>query len=904
MKLIQLQLKGFGSYRDLQVIDFTEANLFAISGKTGSGKSTLLDALLFALFKETPRLGAKGHTALIFATADEARVEVTFEAQQKRWRVTRSAARKGNGLTRLEHEVDGEFRLHPSSQAVGTVNSTIESVLGMDYETFCRAVLLPQGEFDAFLFDDNADKKRTTLMRLYQLEDLARMKEVLKSKNQNRSQQIALLRKEIDALQSTLSVDPDQLSDQIVAAEQERLGLVQQQTRLEKEKATATHGYQLWQQLHNLNRRWQTVQTQAERQQLRQRAIQRHHQAVKLWAQVEKVQQAEQHNLELRGKQAQQQEQVDQLEARQLHLRQTYSEQQLMDAQQAAAQLPVLEMKLGQLKFFGGNLSMVHPRPLPFDPEHLKQIDELGRQWERRQALQKNLEAAQKQYQERDQQVARGEARVVELDALLHGIQQQQQEVDEQFEQAQKLLQEARLREGLAGHRHSLEVGQPCPLCLQVVDQPPADPDTHLGELEQSYKAVETQRQQLIHRQAQLQGEQSATQKQLFQSRAFRDQASQQVHDAEQQLDGLPQDVARPEQLADERQSRLASLALEIAAVTGSSDWETYQREVKTQLARLEGLRQESEQIQARLLEARNQLAVSKARSELSEANLDESRQNLEQAMQEDGFGAIEEVKAAQLSPDELQALESEENSFQQERQLVEAQRLDLQKQLLGQQEVTAEQVVQLEAAYKALATQLTELAAQLGIMKNNLEKARETRSRVQRLDGELARAEKDHAEWNQLAIDLQAKNFEGYLLDLYQQQLLAQASQTMLKLSQGQYRLGLMDGDYKVMDTQHAEPRNVSTLSGGERFLASLALALALSDNLSRGQQGTLFLDEGFGSLSQDFLEEVAQMLESLPEAGRTVGIITHVTGLAERLPARLQVTKSEAGVSSAQWL
>jgi exonuclease SbcC len=905
MKLIRLQLEGFRSYRDRQTIDFNNENLFAIAGETGSGKSTLLDAMLFALFRSTPRAGAKGSAELINPTADEARVELTFEVGGKRWRVTRSASRKSTNLTLLEYEVDGDFRRHASSQSVAQVDKTIEDALGMDFVTFCRAVLLPQGEFDNFLFEDTAADRRRTLMRLYQLEDLVSMKELLNKKNQVRSEQILQLRSEIDALQSTLQgVDPEQLSHQITTGEQERLGLSQQKLVLEKERSTATREHELWQQLHQINRRWQTVQTQAERQQLRQRAIKRHHQAVKLWVQVEAVQQDEQQQLELRGKLALQQQQVDQLIERQLDLRQTYSEQQLLQAQQAAAQLPVLEMKLGQLKFFGGNLAMIHPRPLPFDPERLQQISELERQWEKRQALQKNLVADRQNCGSLDQQVAEVQGRLDELEALLDQLQQQQKDVNVQLEQAHKLLEDANLREGLASHRHSLEPGQPCPLCLQTVDQPPPDPVTNLGELRQSFKILETQARQLDQQYSKSQGERTALRDQLPRLLADRERAEQRLSEVQQQLAEFPPEESLPEQLADERQSRLASLALEIAAVTGGGDWETYQREVKSQLARLEALKQEADQIQARLMGARNELAVSKALDEVNEDNLEKSRKVLLQALNDEQFGSTEEVKAAQLSLTELQALESEEHSFQQERQGVEVQRTHLQNQLLGKQEVTADQIAQLEASYKALAAQLSDLEVKLGIWNNSLEKARETRTRVQRLDGELARAEKEYGEWKQLAEDLQATRFERYLLDRYQQQLLAQASQTLLEFSSGQFQLGLEGGEYKVLDNQQTEPRNVSTLSGGERFMASLALALALSDNLSKGsRQGLLFLDEGFGALSGEALDKVVKILVSLPQNGRTVGIITHVNGLVDRLDFRLRVTKSEDGASTARW-
>ena len=103
------------------------------------------------------------------------------------------------------------------------------------------------------------------------------------------------------------------------------------------------------------------------------------------------------------------------------------------------------------------------------------------------------------------------------------------------------------------------------------------------------------------------------------------------------------------------------------------------------------------------------------------------------------------------------------------------------------------------------------------------------------------------------------------------------------------------------VQDLWNAgEVRGVKTLSGGETFLASLSLAIALSDYLAGNRVlGALFLDEGFGTLDPQALEAVANALENLRTQGRMVGVVTHVESLSERLPSRLLVTKSVAGSS-----
>jgi DNA repair protein SbcC/Rad50 len=153
------------------------------------------------------------------------------------------------------------------------------------------------------------------------------------------------------------------------------------------------------------------------------------------------------------------------------------------------------------------------------------------------------------------------------------------------------------------------------------------------------------------------------------------------------------------------------------------------------------------------------------------------------------------------------------------------------------------------------------------------------------------------------LAGHLAANRFEKWLLDEAIQQLVHGASQILGELSGGAYGLAVdaRSGGFLVVDhTNASQPRPARTLSGGETFLASLALALALADHLGATLAATgparldaLFLDEGFGSLDPDTLDVVATALDELGARGRMVGVVTHVRELANRLPVRFEVRK-----------
>ena len=146
----------------------------------------------------------------------------------------------------------------------------------------------------------------------------------------------------------------------------------------------------------------------------------------------------------------------------------------------------------------------------------------------------------------------------------------------------------------------------------------------------------------------------------------------------------------------------------------------------------------------------------------------------------------------------------------------------------------------------------------------------------------------------------LQSDGFERWLMEEAVGDLKERASERLLELSNRQYSFASDGTDFDVCDHHNAdEVRGAKTLSGGETFLASLALALALTDGQAEmapeGSPGldSLFLDEGFGTLDPDTLDVVAAAIEELGATGRMVVIVTHIRDLAERIPIRFEVTK-----------
>ena len=224
----------------------------------------------------------------------------------------------------------------------------------------------------------------------------------------------------------------------------------------------------------------------------------------------------------------------------------------------------------------------------------------------------------------------------------------------------------------------------------------------------------------------------------------------------------------------------------------------------------------------------------------------------------------------------------------------------------------------QLRAARAAIEDRAIEAAAAVGIRAGSTADLRaaiaraaaETEARLRNAQEDRARAARLAAERDELhasaavaallALHLRSDRFQDWLVTESLDVLAEAASGLLHRLSGGQFSLRYDGNEFAVVDHRNGdEQRPARTLSGGETFQASLALALALADHIAGMGAGgaaaldAIFLDEGFGTLDADSLETVAGTIESLGTDGRMVGIVTHVRELAERVPVRYVVTK-----------
>ncbi|MEH1126696.1 SMC family ATPase [Micromonospora sp. CPCC 206061] len=441
----------------------------------------------------------------------------------------------------------------------------------------------------------------------------------------------------------------------------------------------------------------------------------------------------------------------------------------------------------------------------------------------------------------------------------------------EHLEQARRAYQDAQTADRAAALRAHLEAGDECPVCAQPVPVvPPMPAGSAVTAAEAAGKAA----------------------------RAAAEAAQRQVASRDKALRELDRTLERARAQHDQLTGRLAELA---ARLTESPGPDALRRELKALAA-----------MQARLDEAGTAVRAAREAQRRAQAGADAADERVRAAWRE--FDRARDQVAALAPPaadrDDVVAAWATLAAWASELASEQRQRRD--GALAGAQEA--------QDTVGALAARIAGLFVDAGLTVPGTGSAdflRAAAVAVERAEGAHQRLAERHAQASELreqraghertsqvaktlAGHLRANNFERWLLEEALDLLVDGASGILRELSSGQYELVHDKGDFYVVDHHDAGlRRGVRTLSGGETFQASLALALALSEQLA-GMSTTaaslesIVLDEGFGTLDAATLDTVAATLENLAARGdRMVGVVTHVSALAERVPVRFEVRK-----------
>lgn len=902
MRPLRLTVQGFTCFREHTEVDFTDMELYAIQGQTGSGKSSLLDAMTFALYGRTPRLGGRGMDALISQGERGLAVSLEFEAGGERYRVARTWGRRsGENDLRFEQHLDGR-PVNLAENRKAQIQDLVTKAVGLDFEAFTRAVLLPQGQFDTFL--KGTDRERQKLLGdLMNMAQVRRMAEVAGEKSRD-------LKTELTGAQALLDGEYANVSAELLADWRSEIAALNGEiARLHAEReATAADVTRMTQLVTWLGER-ETAQHTLEALQAqagplaegaRRAALARRVAgALPLLDAAQRAGEA--------ARKAQNDLDARRAELGRAHTALTAANAHLAGAEQASRRIPELEAQAEKLlgaeglhavlRRYAGKAEPTHAQPLPWDEDAYLRAREAAQKGEQLRRERVQLEAERAGAQARRTRLLTDEAQQADQEAELTRTEAEGRRAGTALTEAQARLAEAQTRAGLAAQRAHLHLGEPCPLCEQAVKVLPAAPGDDLSGLTAELRALEGTRDRLRERFADLRSAIRERAKTLEAARA-------ELRDWEQAVQGREADLrlleaAHDPQAPDTATRLLAGLAASLRAF--GSDPAGRRQSLLAEIARA---RQDEQTARTEQAGAASSVAAAQASEQAAAAALAERQREAGETAQaaQQALASLDmteaQARGAALPEADILRLETAQREFETRLgQAREALRV-LDARLEGHN-VSAEALRTRERDLAATESALGSARERAGMLAEQL-RAGETRlARKQELEGRAASLARDFDTWSALAQALRTNEFQQYLLQEVEAQLLTRAGELLFEISDGRYRLVLSGGDYAVQDLWNAgETRGVKTLSGGETFLASLSLAIALSDYLAGSQiLGALFLDEGFGTLDPQALESVALALEALRTKGRMVGVITHVESLSERLPARILVTKSVAG-------
>ena len=1005
MRPLELCLEGFTSFRREQRLDFSELDLFAITGATGAGKSSLLDAMTYALFGTTTRSG-KQVSDLASQGSENLKVQLRFAVGSAQYRVTRRwrfRPKSPENKVILESWQNGLWETLGTS--IVAVQNTIEQILGMDFDTFTRAIILPQGKFDEFIKGD-ASKRREILRQLAGFEIFEQMRKEANELAKLLKQEREMVERQLAELSAPTADEVAGKRSQLLSLEQQLpefdRAIVKAQKALDEEEqlfSQITRWIELRQELAKLNANSAEMTILAQRLERAQaanhlqgdwalvRSARSQYETAESAATVARERLIKAHS-ELAAEQqlldaakAKSEVLMPQIKAREdaLAAAKIYEEQRTqLETEVALAQknqqekirffqAADKELQAANNKFQGAGFRVTQVAAMlqEYSPggKRLEQLHQIAPLLMEFQLVAKQQKTQQQQLDKSIADRERTQRNYVEVATNLAAAEIRLKKCGNELEVAEAANTEFTRLESVATVRMSLSSGDTCPVCGGVhpeSDRLPPLPSSNIVdvtnlrrkvtiatqvlqaaqivateaksavsscqekelEIGQTLKLTEEKVAELQQQITQILETSQWEVLQLQQEWTMLKEIDRQYRETEQQFqmasfeyENLQQkfnfavaiQAAKQQEYqdaiaeSDRRQQHLQSCVNALYQITEYQPYANLAQALeqdKQDLVNLLKVAEKSYQIvlntaiKAAEREQQSGEVFAQAAAEKQQLNLDFSAKLIAADFTEETFlAAVATVKEQSEWENTIRC--ARESTIQ-----LETREKDLSEAIAGRT-TNEDNLAQVRSAKHTAQQNLkqannhrAELLAWIQVAAQNLEQA-------ERLSQQITNFTEQEQTYHTLAQNLKSNEFQSYILEHLEAELVGSATLILQELTENRYKLKNQEGEYWVTDNWNGgEARRVRTLSGGETFATSLSMALALSEKLSQGAQlGSLFLDEGFGTLDTETLESVTQILESLRQRERLIGVITHVRGLGERLPAQVKVFKSPQG-------
>ena len=928
MKPLKLTMSAFGSYAGKNVIDFTgqQQGIFLITGDTGAGKTTIFDAITYALYNQTSGGERNGNMmrSQYAQPETETYVELEFLYRGQTYRVRRNPDYKitktlKNGKIReqkVPHSV--ELTLPDGTVFPEKKNATdakIIEILGLTADQFSQIVMIAQGDFLKLLYT-KSDERKMIFSKLFRTDIYWKIQENLRRKSMEMDERIQENDRAFEQEKSRIIPLPESEEiplDELVECLRERLKDALKEQNLRRANVEELNKkITKYEEINKLFVSLEKIRQTGKELEARQAESKERRQQIENARKADKVLVAEQQNLR-------QQQEVEQSAQAIAKMTETLAnnqemfetlktQQQEAEAKQKREAADIQKKMLALEQSFPSYEALQNARSK--EQQAKKVWEDLGKTSEESFHKKKAGIAALKEQQKRQEQVVEQTKKNWEQTSLSAS------ESAKHYEH----MYEAFLKEQAGILAENLSAGCPCPVCGSTVHPDPAKLSDHAVtelEVEQAKKtrAAAEEKRDLAY--AAFEAEK--TEKQKLAQAVEKEEAdfvlAQTI--AKQQRKEAEQNYASLQKTAEQIREKLVYPSL---------------AEAKKQYAAMQKALEAAEQEIAKkrqkvseLAEAMNTLKGQKLAEEENQKTAKKLAVKTEKEyvklLEKSGFASEETYHLAILPERSRSKLEREEKEYESQCLRQQSEQKLLEKQVSGK-------------TY----TDTTELNEQLKVEKQALKEAEKTymelhtayendRSVLQNCAVYLEKGKKLESE-DQIIKSLSktangrlsgsAKiDFETYIQRQYFKQIIHEANKRLLTMSNHQFILKLKEEantgrktneglDLSVYSLVTDSERDVKTLSGGESFLAALAMALGLSDIVERSagaiHPDMMFIDEGFGSLDAQSRQQAIEVLAELAGDSRMVGIISHVTELKEQIDRKLVVNRTDNG-SRAVW-
>ena len=928
MKPLKLTMSAFGSYAGKNVIDFTgqQQGIFLITGDTGAGKTTIFDAITYALYNQTSGGERNGNMmrSQYARPETETYVELEFLYRGQTYRVRRNPDYKitktlKNGKIReqkVPHSV--ELTLPDGTVFPEKKNATdakIIEILGLTADQFSQIVMIAQGDFLKLLYT-KSDERKMIFSKLFRTDIYWKIQENLRRKSMEMDERIQENDRAFEQEKSRIIPLPESEElplDELVERLRERLkDALKEQNLCRANVEELNKKITKYEEINKLFVSLEKIRQTGKELEARQAESKERRQQIENARKADKVLVAEQQNLR-------QQQEVEQSAQAIAKMTETLAndqemfetlktQQQEAEAKQKREAADIQKKMLALEQSFPSYEALQNARS---EEQQAKKVwEDLGKISEESFHKKKAGIAALKEQQKQQEQVVEQTKKNWEQTSLSAS------ESAKHYEH----MYEAFLKEQAGILAENLSAGCPCPVCGSTVHPDPAKLSDHAVtelEVEQAKKTRAAAEEKRDMAYAAFEAEK--TEKQKLAQAVEKEEAdfvlAQTI--AKQQRKEAEQNYVSLQKIAEQIREKLVYPSL---------------AEAKKQYAAMQKALEAAEQEIAKkrqkvseLAEAMNTLKGQKLAEEENQKTAKKlavkTEKEYAKLLEKSGFVSEETYHLAILPERSRSKLEREEKEYESQCLRQQSEQKLLEKQVSGK-------------TY----TDTTELNEQLKAEKQALKEAEKTymelhtayendRSVLQNCAVYLEKGKKLESEDQVIKSLSKTANgrlsgsakidFETYIQRQYFKQIIHEANKRLLTMSNHQFILKLKEEantgrktneglDLSVYSLVTDSERDVKTLSGGESFLAALAMALGLSDIVewSAGaiHPDMMFIDEGFGSLDAQSRQQAIEVLAELAGDSRMVGIISHVTELKEQIDRKLVVSRTDKG-SRAVW-